>query len=60
MSDNSRIIKRIPLNRETHKFLKKMAIDLDLDNDGAIKPEIIGECIDRLVSTLTEKESTSK
>jgi len=43
------IVKRIPLKAETYKFLKKMAIDLELDGDGAIKPDMIGACIDKLV-----------
>lgn len=45
-----KVVKRVPMLPETYKYLKIMAIDMDLDADGAIKPEMIGLCIDKLVA----------
>jgi hypothetical protein len=56
IEESEKIVKRFPLNRETYKYLKKMAIDLDLDTDGAIKPEVIGECIDKAIEIIKKKQ----
>ncbi|MFA6195307.1 MAG: hypothetical protein WC656_01530 [Sulfurimonas sp.] len=52
-----KITKKIPLLQDTHKSLKKMVIDLDLDSDGKISLDMIGSCIDMLVR---EKNETLK
>lgn len=44
-----KVIKRIPLMQESYKYLKKMAIDLDMDSDGKISLDMIGSCIDLLI-----------
>jgi hypothetical protein len=44
-----KVIKRIPLTQESYKYLKKMAIDLDMDSDGKISLDMIGACIDLLI-----------
>ena len=56
-SNNEKVTKRVPLNKETYKFLKKMVIEEDLDNDGIIKPEMIGECIDKLVTNMKANQN---
>ena len=52
-----KVVKRVPMLPETYKFLKIMAIDMDLDADGAIKPEMIGHCIDELIKMQKDKNN---
>jgi len=56
-SNNEKVTKRVPLNKETYKFIKKMVIEEDLDNDGTIKPEMIGVCIDKLVTNMKANQN---
>jgi hypothetical protein len=43
-------IRKGSITRETHKVLKKLAIDFELDDDGKITPEALGECINHVVA----------
>ena len=43
------VTRKSHITRDTHKVLKKMAIDFELDDDGKITPEALGECINHLV-----------
>jgi len=56
MKENDNIVKRIEFPAETYKELKKMAIDMELDNDGKISPKMIGMVIEKLV--LSKKQNT--
>ena len=40
--------KRVVIETETDKFIKKLAIDLEIDNDGKFTPEVYGKCIDEM------------
>ena len=49
-----KISRRFVILPETLKALKKMVIELDMDNDGKISNDMLGACIDMLVQ---EKEN---
>lgn len=48
-NDLSSVTKKILITKDTYKILKKLTIDLDLDDDGKILPEMLGECVNYLV-----------
>jgi len=53
--DIERVVKRISMSSETYKTLKKIAIDLELDNDAKVGPEALGLCIDKVINEYTNK-----
>ncbi|WP_294963340.1 hypothetical protein [Sulfurimonas sp.] len=48
-NSKEKITNRIPLLPDSIKYLKKMVIDLDMDNDSKITPIMLGSCIDELI-----------
>jgi hypothetical protein len=51
-----KITKRIAMSQDTYKYLKKMSIDLEIDNDGKFTPEVLGICIDEMINRLENKQ----
>jgi len=43
------LTRKAHITRDSYKALKKMAIDFDIDDDGKITPETLGECINHLL-----------
>jgi len=56
-NDNSSVTRKILINRDTYKTLKKMAIDFNIDIDDKITPEVLGECVNHSVAQNKDKEN---
>lgn len=48
------ISKRFTISQETYKALKIKAIELELDKDGKITPDILGETIEAIIVEIDE------
>lgn len=53
------VIKRVKFSPDVYKELKKLAIELDMDKDGAIRSEELGQVIEYLVLNKQENQGDS-
>ena len=49
MSDTENITKRVEFSQSDYKELKKIVIELDLDDDGKVTPNMIGQAISHIL-----------
>lgn len=50
VNTNEIITKRFTISQESYKAIKIKAIELELDEDGKITPDILGKTIDAIIS----------
>lgn len=58
MGETKNITKRIEFSEEVYKIIKKEVIELGLDNDGKMSPQMLGQALDSLILKKINENNT--
>lgn len=58
MGETKKVTKRIEFSEEVYKIIKKEVIELGLDNDGKMSPQMLGQALDSLILKKINENNT--